>query len=379
MGIGLIFPIVSPLFMQKTNGILSPEASLFMRDFLYGVTIASFTLIMFFAAPFLGDLSDHLGRKKVLIISLSGTALSYLVCGYGVIVHNVIWLILGRSVAGFAAGSQPIAQAAIADISTREDKAVNMGMLAFAACIGFVVGPMIGGYFANPKWFGYSTPFFIAALFAFLNAIGVVITFKETYHPPVGRKLQITKGFTLFISAFTHKIIAPLITVMLLAQTGFAAYFSFLSIFIVQRYHMSTVGVGHFITYFGVVMAINYMILVRLAVKYFSLEKIIVFCLILTVFGMLIMLFDNQWILWLDVIPLAIGNSLGYTAILTLLSNSVDENSQGWIMGASGAATAISWTIGGLLTSLGAIHVYLPFIFAAMLVAIALVVFRAYR
>lgn len=378
MGVGLIFPIISPLFMEKTGGLLAPDVSVFMRDFLFGVSIASFTFFMLFGAPFLGDLSDFIGRKKVLIISLLGTAISYLVSGFGVEWHSVFWLIAGRCVAGFAAGSQPIAQAAIADVSTAKNKAVNMGFLALATCLGFIVGPLIGGYFANPKWFGYSTPFFIAAILAACNAISVAFTFTETFQPQHKQKIQITRGLFIFVSAFTHKKIRPMINVLLLAQTAFAIYLSFVSIYVVQTYHYTSVQIGHFMAYFGVVLAINYLLLVRLSVKYFNLKQIIWISLLITAVSMLMMLYEKLWMVWLAVIPIGIGNALFYTALITLLSNMVDADSQGWIMGITGAATAAAWTLGGLFTGFGAVHVFLPYILAALLLFIALIIFLRY-
>lgn len=378
MGVGLIVPVVSPLFMQKINGILPPDTSLTMRDFLYGATFASYTLFMFIGAPFLGDLSDYLGRKKVLTIALAVTGIAYVISGVGVISHSVIGLIIGRCLAGFAAGSQPIAQAAIADVSTHENKTVNMGLLGFASCTGFVIGPIIGGYFANEQlvsWFGSWTPFFIAAFLALANAVGVWFAFKETYQPTQRKKLQLIKGFTVFLSAFSNKNIAPLMWVTLLAQTGFAAYLTFVSIFIVQAYHFTSIKVGHFMAFFGLILAINFMVLVRFAVKYFSLKNINIIALILTFFGLIGMLWPAEGAVWINIIPISIGNGLTYMSLLTLLSNKASVDNQGWIMGAISSSTAVAWTVGGLITGLGSVHAFLPFIIAALLIALSLTVF----
>ena len=139
MGLAIMFPILTPIFMNLHvhGGILAAGASLLVRNIFYGVTLCIFPLFMFFGTPFLGDLSDHIGRKKVLIICLLGATVSYFLSGLSVD-FKVVWLLLvSRAVAGFTAGSQPIAQAAIIDVSPPDKKALNLSLLLFPAALGF--------------------------------------------------------------------------------------------------------------------------------------------------------------------------------------------------------------------------------------------------
>jgi MFS family permease len=383
MGFGLIVPVLSPLFMAKDGGILPATTSVAVRDFLFGLSLAGFTATMLLGAPFLGDLSDYIGRKKVLIISLLGTAVSLAISGLGIIIHSVTLILVGRCCAGFAAGSQPIAQAVIADISSEKNKAIYMGLLGFASCLGFIIGPIIGGYFSNPNlvsWFNYSTPFFLAACFAFLNAVSVLVTFKETYFPKTKAKLQLLKGLMVFISAFTHKNIRRLATVFLLYQTGFAVYLTFVSIFIVQAFHYSTIGVGHFMTYFGIVLAFAYLVMVPIAVKFLNLETAVKISLLIAGLGMVTLFWPTELIIWLSLIPIGICNGLTFTSMLTILSNSVDPDSQGWIMGVTSSVVAAAWGIGALLAgALGSLHVFLPFIISIIFTFMALGLFLSRR
>lgn len=377
MGFGLIIPILSPLFMEHTGAILPSTTSLAMRDFLYGLSMASFTATMLLGAPFLGDLSDHWGRKKILIVSLIGTAIALLISAYGILIHNVVLLILGRALAGFAAGSQPIAQAAIADVSSHDNKAKNMAMLGFVSCAGFVIGPIIGGYFANPAYFNYATPFFIAATLAFANAVAVNFTFRETFHPKHQKKLELLKGLVLFIDAFKNREIRGVIGAMLFYQIGFAIYLTFISIFVVQSFHFSTTKVGHFMAYFGLIMALTYILIMPNIVRIASLKNIVRGGLVVTVITLLCLLWPIQWVVWITMIPLAASNGITYTATLTLLSNQMSSEKQGWIMGVIAATTATAWGVGSLLAgALGSGNILLPFLTAAGLTFFGLILFQ---
>lgn len=371
MGVGLILPVISPLMLQQNGGILPIGTSIQVRDILYAAVLGGFSVFMFIGAPFLGDLSDFMGRKKVLILCLIATAFTLAVGGLGILWNSVSLLILGRCLSGFVAGSQPIAQAAIADISTHENKAVNMSMMVFASCIGFVIGPMIGGYFVRSdliSWFNPSTPFFVAAALAFINAILLMVFFRETYHPTVRKQLKFSKAIRVFVDAFSHKKIRLLSIVLLLMELGFAIYFVFISLYLVEVFHYDSTNIGHFMAFLGLCWAVTFLLIVRVAVKWMSLRLMTLWGLFVMAACFILSLIHSELILWLCVIPLAIFNGLTYTGLLALFSNVVDQDAQGWVMGVSSAVIAAAWAIGALIAGvLGSVHLSLPFITAGII------------
>src|SRR3990167_1878152 len=145
MGLSLIFPILNSIIVDPQSAFLSVSTSVGTRDFLYGLIVGIFMLCWFFGAAILGDLSDLIGRKKSLLICLIGAFLGYLLSAGAIVVKSIWLLILGRIVAGFTAGSQPIAQAAVVDVSTPEHKTRNIGFIILSPSLGFVLGPIIGG------------------------------------------------------------------------------------------------------------------------------------------------------------------------------------------------------------------------------------------
>jgi len=370
MALGLVFPILGPLFMSHVGGILPTTTSIGVRDFLYGLSLSVFSVMMFFGSPFLGDLSDRIGRKRVLLLSLFGGAVGLFLSALGVYYNSIGLFVFGRAFDGFTAGSNPIAQAAIADISTKENKAKNLSFMILANCIGFVIGPIFGGYFADKNlvsWFSYSTPFFAASILCIVNGILLLFIFKETFELEVEKKLQLLKGLTVFIQAFTTKRFRLLSTGMFLMQVGWCLYFMFISLYLVQLFHYGNVGIGQFMAYFGLIWAISLSVIIRVAEKYLSLKTMVVSSAVLLGGGIFMAVVHTEWVQWVCAIPVGIGSALGYSATLAIYSNAVDKEHQGWILGIAGAIVAGAWGVGSLITGpLGDLNIALPFIVAGI-------------
>ena len=375
MGIGLVLPLIGPLFISRTSAFVAFNMSIPIRDILYGVTMASFCVFMFFGAPFLGDLSDHLGRKKVLLMCLFGTALGLAISAIGVDFDSITLLIAGRTVAGFMAGSQALAQAAIIDISDKNNKAKNLSLISLASCLGFVMGPILAGVTSNKAlWSGFSfaTPFWIAAALAIINGLALLFTFRETFHPKPKQRIKLTRGAEVFISAFTNKLVRKLALIYLLAELGWALYFQFIPLLLINAYQYSAAQISHYMAWMGVVFAFTFLVIVRIIEKYIRVEKTVIPSLLLTAVGILMLLTHNTVILWLSAIPTCIGGALFYVALLTKFSNAVDENHQGWAMGVFAALVAVAWSVGGMSSGiLGIFTVYIPFVIAGGLLLLS--------
>lgn len=372
MGVGLIFPVLSPLFVSIHGGMLPTNASVELRDLFYSLTLGLFGVGMFIGAPILGDLSDQLGRKKVLLLCLICTSIAFALSAISISIHNVWLLLIARIFGGLMAGSMPIAQAAIIDISTPENKIKNISLITFALCFGFAVGPMVGGYFSNQTlfpWFNYATPFYAAAILAAFNATCLLFTFRETFTPPALIKLNLTKGMNLFFDAFRHQKIRLLTIMILLQQLGWALYFQFVSLFLAQVYHYDSTHLGHFMSFVALWFGTALLIIVRIFLRFFDEEILTTGCLIIIAAGLFgLVLFDSSTMQWILCIPIATALAMSYTASLTLLSNLVSRDEQGWIMGIATSVMAAAWGITGFLTGpLAILGAHVPFIVAALL------------
>ena len=158
-GLGLIIPVVPKLIEDLLHTTNISKVALFG-----GLLTFSYAIMQFLFAPVLGNLSDKYGRRPVLLFSLLGFGLDYLLLAFA---PSIGWLFVGRIIAGITGASMTTASAYIADISTPETRAQNFGMIGAAFGLGFIVGPMIGGLLGE---MGPRIPFLVAASLALLNA-----------------------------------------------------------------------------------------------------------------------------------------------------------------------------------------------------------------
>ncbi len=355
LGFGLIFPILSPILMDPSSGILAPNVSSSVRDIDYGLVLGVFAVVMFFAAPVLGDLSDQIGRKKILLITLFGSGMSSLICAFAIGVKSIGLLLLGRIVAGLCAGSQTSAQAAMADVSSGKDRIKNLGLISAAGSAGFVFGPLIGGVFSDAKlvsWFSFSTPFYLDAMVAILNCALLMFSFEETYRASGKVVFNITKGLNIFIQAFKRPVIRLMSCILLLLELTFAFYIQFISLDLVTRYHFSSSRLGVFMSFSGLIFALTLGVLIRVIGKFFSDKQLIIMGLIISIAGYLIPLFfHTELFQWIALIPIIVGIGIAYNALLAGFSNSVSEHEQGWVMGVTGAVMAMAWILGAFCAS----------------------------
>ena len=181
LGIGVIIPVL-PGLIEDLTGSSTSEAAAFG-----GLLISSFALMQFLFSPLLGELSDRFGRKPVLIISLLGLCIDYLLHAYA---PTIAWLFVGRLLAGIMGASHSVATAYIADVSTKENKAKNFGLIGAAFGLGFIIGPAIGGIFGEEN---LRLPFYISAVLTFINFLFGLFFVPESLPVEKRRKMVFSK------------------------------------------------------------------------------------------------------------------------------------------------------------------------------------------
>lgn len=353
MGLGLVFPILNTLIFDPSSHFFTSELTAHARNLLYGITIGTYMLCWFFGAAFLGDLSDQIGRKKCLMICLVGAVLGYFMTAMAVIFANYGLLILGRIIAGFTAGSQSIAQAAIIDLSTPEHKAKNLGFILFFCSIGFAFGPVIGGLLSASSvvsWFNYAVPFYFAAGISFLNALLLQWLFHESFTHIHKIRCKPHHAIIIFFSAFNSEHIRELSIVFLVMIFGWSGFYSFISMYLYQTYHFSSLQNGFYLGLMGVGFGIGTGFLIDPLTKRFSLKSCTVSgCIVAAIAIVLTATAPQEYFVWIDVVLVAVAMAVAYATILTLFSNQVDDDSQGWVMGVTGAIMALAFGVNGLI------------------------------
>ncbi|MFM8914322.1 MAG: TCR/Tet family MFS transporter, partial [Flammeovirgaceae bacterium] len=159
IGFGIIIPVMPNLISQLANVTISDASK------LGGYLLFAFAVMQFLFAPIMGGLSDQYGRRPVLLASLLGFGLDYVLLAFA---PSYSWLFIGRIIAGALGASFTTASAYIADISTAENRAQNFGMVGAAFGLGFIIGPAIGGLLGS---YGARVPFLFAASLSLINCL----------------------------------------------------------------------------------------------------------------------------------------------------------------------------------------------------------------
>ena len=353
MGLGLLYPILSSLIIDPSTHFLQMSLPGTLRHILYGITISVFMLSWFFGAAILGDLSDMIGRKKSLLICLGGSFFGYLLSAVAIPLHSLSLLISGRMIAGFTAGSQPIAQAAIIDISNKNNKARNISLILLAGSVGFILGPVFGGLLSDNKllsWLSFSTPLYFAASVSLISAILLAFFFKETHRTKRRQAIKLHYAIIIFLSGFKHPAIKRLCFCFLFMMLGWSCYFSFISLFVLERFHFSSSHVSYFLMVMAIGFAIGCYSIGPLLKIFRKITLIIAGLFLASAMSLLMILNYYMPLAWVINLFIGIFIAISYSLMLTRFSDGISADKQGWIMGITGSIMALASSVASLLT-----------------------------
>lgn len=356
LGFGILIPVVPLLFVEPTSRffILHGHSSPKMGFILLGFLIASFTLGQFIANPILGELSDRFGRKPIMILSLLGTAVGYLMFGSAILMKNVWLLFVSRIFDGITGGNIAVAQAAIADITEPQYRSRNFGLVGAAFGLGFILGPYLGGKLSDPSinpLFNPATPFWVAACLAFVNVIFFMILFDETHVVKKVGRINWFKSWHNIRHALESPKLSHLYVTVFLFQGGFAFFTTFFSVFLIQRFNFNQSNIGNLFAYIGLWVVIT-QALVNPLVNRFNREKLVLFlallgCGIATWFYFLP---TTAYGLYLVVPFFSLFNGLVQANLLALISSQADGSIQGEVLGISSSVQALAHSIPPILS-----------------------------
>ncbi len=335
LGFSLILPFL-PYFVDDLGA--SPLT--------YGLILGTFSLLQFISAPIMGRLSDHYGRKPLLIFSQLSTFISFIILGFS----NTIWMVfLSRIVDGMLGSNMTIATAYISDISTKKNRSKAFGFVGVAFGIGFLIGPAIGGTLAK---IDYSIPSFIAAGFSFLTIILTQFLLKETIKRKKNLKFNFRKAFHLkdFKKYLTNKKISPKLYQYFAYSLTHSIYVTGFAYFAQRQLGFQSDNVGFLLTYVGFLSIIMRGFLLGKLIDLFGELKLRYVGLSSVFIGMVLLSFLNQ--IWLFIVAMtlfAVGSGLAMPLISGEISRQVSEKEQGSINGVRTSLRSMSQIIGPLI------------------------------
>ena len=338
IGFGIVIPLLT-FYAEEFNA----------TPFDIGLLVSSYSLMQFIFSPILGGLSDKYGRRPILFLSIIGSGIGYLMMG---LAGSLLMIYAGRIFGGITAGNLSTAQAYIADVTTRENRAKGMGLFGMAFGLGFILGPALAGILSK---FGIHVPFYFAAGLSFANAILLYFVLPESRKPGdtteiVKRKNRIAELVEVFKDTrFTTLTLQYflLVTAFSMMTTSFAYYTSF-------KFGYNAEQTGYLLAFVGLMAVIMQGGLLGTLVKKFGEAKLVVFGCFMLVISFAIVPFVGKdsgglWALLAGVACFALGNSMASPSLTSLASKNANDFEQGKVLGIMQSAASLARVIGPLL------------------------------
>jgi MFS family permease len=364
IGFGLVIPLL-PFYALRFGA--SPQE--------VTVLMAVYSLMQFFAAPLWGRLSDRVGRRPVLMISMAVSVLAYAWIGSA----SALWMLFAaRALAGACAGNIAAAQAYIADVTKPEDRAKGMGLIGAAFGLGFIIGPALGGVLAgaDPASADIQTPAWVAAGLSLLALGGVVCLLSESLPPERRGGGPSRSRFAAILDVLQRPVLSRLILLFFLVILAFSGMESTFALWAVGQFDWGPRQVGYVFSYVGILSAILQGGLIGRLTRLCGEERLLAGGLALIGCGLLLLPFTRGvGALVGAVTALALGIGLTQPSLNSLISRRARREEQGEVMGVSQSVGSLSRVLGPAAAGLffGEFGPNAPFFWGAVLVAAAMV------
>jgi multidrug resistance protein len=359
VGFGIIIPLLP--FYAETFGA-SPV--------VIGLLFAVFSLCQLLAAPALGDISDRYGRRPVLVFSLAGTVLSFVMLA---VAHSVAMLFAARIVDGLSGGNISTARAYVADITEPKDRARAYGLIGAAFGLGFILGPALSGILAKVS---YTAPIWAAAAVTLVATIMAWAWLPETVH-----RAHAGTGnwnpFRFLPALLARPLVRRVLVIDFMYWFAFAVFQTTFALFVARRFGFDASQTGYFFAAFGVLGAVIQGGFIRPIVKRIGDKPTFIMGLVCAAVGLVASTLTHSVTMFaVALVPLAFGIGFGHPTVSSLVSLVGRGDEQGRVQGAASAVESLGRTIGPVWGNASLQHFgeSTPYISAAALLAVTLLI-----
>jgi DHA1 family tetracycline resistance protein-like MFS transporter len=346
VGFGIVIPVL-PLYAERYGA----------SETTVGILLAIYSAMQFVFAPILGKLSDRVGRRPVLLVSLLGTSAGFLIMGFAPkmpvgfallgLAPTLVWLFIARIIDGISGGNISTAQAYIADVTSPEERSKGMGLIGAAFGLGFIFGPAIGGLMSNVS---AGAPFFFASAMAAANATALYFLLPESLSPEHRMQARRRASVSEILEQGGGWHLKAIMATYFLATVAFAMLTATYALFANHRFNFDAIHTGYMFTYVGVLGAIIQGGLLGRLVKAFGEKKLAVSG--TAIFAASMFALPSSATLTTLIVAstgIAIGNSLMTPSLNGLASKSVNSAWQGRMLGVMASVASLARIIGPVL------------------------------
>ncbi|MDB6128733.1 MAG: TCR/Tet family transporter [Verrucomicrobia bacterium] len=339
VGFGLLIPVLPALVKEFKGGDVAAGSH------AYGWIISTYALMQFVGSPIMGSLSDRFGRRRIILIATAGSAIDYVIMANA---PTLMWLFVARIIAGFTAGVLSTANAYIADVTPPEKRAQSFGLMGAAFGIGFVIGPVLGGFLGH---YNLRLPFWVAAGCAATNWLWGFLVLPESLKPenrrafewkranPIGALIALRHLPTVLALAWSYFI-------LMLAQTMLQSTWA---LYTDARYHWGPLQIGLSLMTVGVLSGLVQATLVKKIVPKLGETRAVVIGFIISICAQVgYGLATHGWMIYVIVIAGAFAG-ISQPALQAYITKHVPPNEQGAVQGVYGGLASLAGIPGPLI------------------------------
>jgi len=339
MGFGIVLPVLPQLVMTLSHVGLAEATR------IGGWLLVAYALPQFLMAPVMGNLSDHFGRRPVLLISLIGFAVNYLLMAFA---PTLAWLFIGRVITGICGAVPSTAMAALADSSSAENRARAFGLAGAGFGVGFILGPAIGGLLGE---LGPRAPFYAAAAIAGINFVYGSFFFPETLAPERRRCFELRRANPLgaLMSVTARPGILPLAVAAVFWTFAMQVYPATWSFFTIERFGWSPGVIGASLAYTGLTLALVQGLFIGRIVEKIGEHRAAIIGVATGIAGFIgFLLIREGWMVFAVMTVIAV-QGLAFPSMNAMMSQKMSADTQGELQGLTTSINALTSIAGPLV------------------------------
>jgi DHA1 family tetracycline resistance protein-like MFS transporter len=358
IGIGIVIPIL-PLYAESFGA--SP--------FVVTALLAVFAACSFLSGPVMGAVSDRIGRRPMLLLSIASTSVGWFVFAAA---GNIFTLFVGRIIDGLAAGNLPIAQSYLVDIAKDDkERTANLGLIGAMFGIGFIVGPLLGGVLGS---ISHTLPFYFAGALGLINLVLGYFFLPETHHKENRNTAAISVNpFAPLLNAARHANLRPNYVAWFLFGCAFASMQSISTLYMKDQFQFGAASIGLVFAGIGIIIALNQTVGLRhFWLKYFKEPALELNMLLVGAAGFIFLAYPTLWAYAVGTIAVVFMQAVLRVVMTSQIVAEAGPARRGEVLGVTSSLTSLALTIAPLAAgTLYTVAIFLPFILSSLILLIA--------